>query len=144
MKVFVDTNVVLEAVLNRRSSVVAQQVLEKIEREKIAAYISTQSYCTMIYVLDRDLRSVGIYNPDKLIRLRNMLNAILALFKISELSSTSLKAATNDTDFDDIEDACQYYAAEKAKCDILITFNISDFKNAHGKTIVLSPDIFLH
>lgn len=144
MKVFVDTNVVLEATLNRKSSVVAQQVLKKIEKEKITAYISTQSYCTMIYVLDRDLKSVGIYNPDKLVRLRAMLNAILTLFKVSELSATALKAATNDTSFNDIEDACQYYAAEKAKCDILITFNISDFKNAHGKTIVLSPDQFLH
>lgn len=143
MRVFVDTNVIMEAVLRRNNAVVAQQTLLKIKEEKIAAYISTQSFCTMIYLLDRGLKEVGIHNPEKLDKLRNSLRNLLKCFKISELSSKNLLEAVNDYSFSDIEDACQYKAAEKAKCNMLITFNISDYNKAQGSVLAITPADFL-
>lgn len=143
MRVFVDTNVIVEAMLKRPSADLAQRALAKIESEKFTAYISTQSFCTMTYLLEHGLKKVGIQNPKRLEQLRSMMNTMLDCFKISELSSKDLRKAVNSNSFRDIEDACQYQAAENAKCDVLITFNISDFKDAKGSVMVMSPEEFI-
>lgn len=143
MRVFVDTNVVVEAMLRRKNADIAQRALTKIESDKFTAFISTQSFCTMTYLLEHGLKEVGIQNPKRLEQLRAMLNTMLDCFKISELSSKDLRKAVNNNSFRDIEDACQYQAAENAKCDVLLTFNISDFKDAKGSVYVMTPEEFV-
>ena len=45
------------------------------------------------------------------------------------------------SNFNDIEDAMQYYCAKKCHADVIVTRNIKDF--SESEINVLSPDAFL-
>lgn len=143
MRVFIDTNVVMEAMLNRENADIARKTLTVIESRNVSAYITTQSFCTMAYLLERGLKKMNILNPERVAQLRSMLVNILDCFKVADLSSKSLRKAVCDEAFDDVEDSCQYQAAVNSGCEILVTFNFSDFKKKNGSVIVMSPSDFV-
>ena len=46
--------------------------------------------------------------------------------------------------FKDIEDSCQLEQAKKASCELLLTFNVSDYpSNIESRVTVLSPEEYL-
>lgn len=56
----------------------------------------------------------------------------------------SLLQGIEDVHYKDIEDSCQYQAAKKAGCELLITFNDTDFPVAEDSAPrVMTPDAFL-
>jgi len=143
MRVFVDTNVIIEAMLNRQNSHVAQSALDLLAAKRMAAYISSPSFCTMIYLLEQGFKEMRMFNPARLECMRERLNTILDCFRVIDLPSTALRQGVNDTGFADLEDACQYQAAKRAKCDVLVTFNVSDFRNSSGDVLIMTPSIFI-
>lgn len=139
MKILVDTNVIAEAMLVRSKSIESQAALDLIAERHYSACITVQSFCTLIYILERGLKETHIYNPKRVEILRHSMATILNNFSIVDMSEPTLRQSISDTNFNDLEDACQYWAAKNAKCDILLTFNTSDFKNSDGTVAVISP-----
>lgn len=143
MKVLVDTNVIAEAMLVRKNSAEAQASLNLMSEHNFYACITSPSFCTLIYLLEHGLKEMQIRNPKRTETMRQTTTTILDCFGIIDMTSDILRQSVNDPNFIDLEDSCQYWAAKNAKCDILLTFNISDFANCDGDVIVMSPSDFL-
>lgn len=144
MNIFVDTNVVAEVVLRREHTAEAETALDLLVANNMDGYISTQSFCTLIYLFERRFKSEGIVNPLRTELIREKMNELLDVFNVTDISSTELRMGVNDNSFTDLEDSCQYQVAAKAECQILLTFNIIDFKGCNSNIEVMTPSMFIH
>lgn len=72
---------------------------------------------------------------------RSILGKFKVLVKTISLSDKIIELALNDTDFVDFEDGIQYYSAQEAVCELILTRNTKDFKNA--KIIIMTPREYL-
>ena len=144
MRIFLDTNVILDYLLKRKSYNKVRQILTAVEHGKIDAVVSFSSYCTLDYIISQDLKSQGIKNPERLRRERELLNGILDLVEIGIISKSSCRTATNDPDFTDIEDSLQYRCAQESLCEVIVTINLKDYKNVSGADLrIMSPADFV-
>ena len=141
MRVFIDTNVWLESLCGRAKAIYVRELFDKIEDGGHEAFLSSSSLCTIAYYVEMNLKDQGIHKPEKTAKTREILNKILDLAIISELSHNEALTAINDPDFSDFEDGIQYQCALHANCEVLFTFNVKDFKNADKTKIqIISPD----
>lgn len=145
MKLFLDTNVLLEFLCGRAKAVEVRDLLDAIEDEKHQAYISSSAFCTIAYYVELTLKDNGFHKPEKTVKLREILNSVLEIVTVLDTNHVDTCTATNNLHFDDIEDSMQYQCAIKGSCDCLITFNTKDYKNVEQSTIsVLTPSKFLN
>lgn len=144
MKVFLDTNVFLEYLCARSKAEDVRDLLDVVEDHNHKAYLSSASFCTISYYLELSLKQMGIHKPEKTLRTRATLNTILEIATLAETTHTCAVTATNDSNFSDFEDSMQYQCALYNECDILITFNVKDYKNADKSLIqVMTPKEFV-
>lgn len=136
IKVFIDTNVILDHALNRAFANEAETIFSIAEQGKIICYVSAGSIYTLAYVLEKALKDINL--------VREKLSLYLTLLTpISNLPYYFEQAIKNKA-FDDIEDAFQYYTALQADCISFITANVKDFKKGEmSKLPVLKPDDYL-
>ena len=145
MKVFLDTNVVLEGILQREQYAVSKQIVKYMVGKDIAMYMSAAGFYTMIFVIEKYLKkNWGLRGRDKVEALRIILEEILKTYSIAEHNKSSLLKGVKDAKFNDLEDSCQYQLAQKTGCDILVTFNPLDYSNVGEKAVdVLTPQQFI-
>ena len=132
MKVFLDTNVVLDF-LGERSLFFdsSEKIMSLGDLGKINIYVSALTFATCNYFLKKRFStSIAI---DKLNKFKILSNITTIDEVVIEKSLTS--------NFSDFEDAIQYFSATKHQCDFIITRNPKDFK--FSKLLVLTPDEFL-
>lgn len=142
MKVFLDTNIFIEYFAKRSQFTFVKQVFDAIEDGEIEGVLSAGSFYTIAYAMEMELKRQNIHNPQKLELNRTYLNSILDLVHIVSASDDMFREAVNDESFHDIEDSFQYRCALCAECDILLTINLRDFRNA-DKIRVMCPDDFI-
>jgi predicted nucleic acid-binding protein len=132
MRVFVDTNVLLD-VLARREPFYADaaRIWSLAERGKIEALISAISYNNTYYVVRRASNRRSAEKGLRLIR---------NVFTPVPLTIQVLNQAM-DAGFEDIEDALQFYSALHAEADCLITRDADHFPSEDLP--VLAPAAFL-
>lgn len=108
MKVFLDTNVILEFFLDREDGKTATQLFAKLQEQNHSLFMTVGSFYTMIFLI-------------------------------------GLMRGINDIQYKDIEDSCQYQAAQKVGCEVLLTFNNTDYP-ADGDAVpcVMTPQSFLN
>lgn len=120
-KIFLDTNIVLDFLGERENFYEASaKVLTLADRKKIKIYTTTNTVSTTYYLLSK-------YENSK-----------IAMEKIRKFKLLCSMSVTNDevvdkavnSNFKDFEDAIQYYSAIATGCDLIITRNEKDFKNA--------------
>ena len=64
--------------------------------------------------------------------------------KLQLLQRVFQRMLTKNMQFKDIEDSCQLEQAKKASCELLLTFNVSDYpSDADSGVTVLSPEEYL-
>jgi len=145
MRVFVDTNVILEYFMHREGFDVAEKFLLQIRDRELDAYMSVGAFYTMHYIVLRYLhKEKGLYGEECLFNLRSVMGKMLQLFEVAEHDKTSLLYGISDVRYKDLEDSCQYQAAVKAECKYLVTFNIADFPvGDDGSVQVLTPQQFI-
>ena len=132
MKLFLDTNVVIDVVAAREPFVAdSQAIFNLCEIGKAEGIVSTLTFCTLAYVL-RKFVSSGTMRA-KLRDLRNVLTPI-------DLS-TSLVDRALSSQIADFEDAVQFYTAIYSKADYIITRNGKHFPQEGIP--VLTPTEFL-
>ena len=142
MKIFLDTNVILEHFIEREDAKTATLLFIKLQEQKHDLYMSAGSVYTMIFLIDKYLRKeLGMMGDTRVEALRTLMKGILKTITVVGHDKESLLKAVEDVKYKDIEDSCQYQAAASARCDYLLTYNVKDYPEA--TLPVLSPVEFL-
>ena len=133
MKIFLDTNILLDLVLDRTGADAARQIVG-ISKENAwtRLYVSYLSMANIAYVLRK--------RPAE--EVKDCLTRLYKLVDILPMNDMQLMTAIRSCDCPDFEDALQIMCAEEKGCDVIITSNISHFR-PYTDIPVLSPAEFL-
>jgi predicted nucleic acid-binding protein len=130
--IFVDTNVLLDVLMHREEHLEESAIIwEQAERGKINGYISAISFNNIHYLFQRRLGKAKAKKA--LIALRNT-------FSIVPLDEKIINQSI-DVDWNDFEDAIQFFSALHCDAAYIVTRNIKDFKSS--SIPVLTPKDFL-
>lgn len=146
MKIFCDTNIITEFLEKRLQYQAVARILalSSDNSDKHELYISEGGFYTITFLIDRQLRRLEIYYPERLEKERKALSRILATFHISCAGKEGLERGVLDCHFKDLEDSYQYQAALNCQANVLLTINIKDFKDAdQSKMKILTPEVFI-
>ena len=145
MNIFIDTNVILENFIIREDFNTAHLLFQRLQQEKHPLYMSVGSFYTMVFLIDKYLRKeLELLGEERISALRQIMTKILQTIRVAEHDNESLLRSVNNIQFKDVEDSCQYELAKKVGCEILLTFNISDFPTEVDAPVqVLTPQQYL-
>ena len=133
IKVFVDTNVILDALtqrdVNYQSSL---SFMRYIIAGEIRGYMCSKQITDLYYILKK-------YTLNDLQR-RNLIKTVLKTFELLPLLKGDILATIN-TNMKDFEDAILDEVAKVNMIPYFVTNNIDDYKDS--KSMVLTPDQFL-
>lgn len=129
MRIFCDTNVIVELLENRKHADCVERILKTRGSENLF-FISAGSFLTLAYLVERLFKQKGIHQPELATCCRKTLKGVLRIFEVADLSRIDLESALDNFSFTDLEDSCQYQAAAVCKAEVLLTFNYKDFKGA--------------
>ena len=133
MKVFLDTNILLDVLVerdNKEFTENATTILGRGSNRVLDLYMSVLSVTTIAYVL-RNMTTVkkkGI--------IKDLVSIVKVLPSLPEHVENMLECQMND-----IEDAMQVQSATEGQCDVIVTRNTTDFRDAGLP--VISPEEFL-
>ena len=128
MKIVLDTNIVLDVLLEREPfASLSINLFNAVEQQVIQGYLCATTITTIDYLLTK---SIGKQSA------KVSINQLLNLFAIAEVNDVILKAAIN-SDFSDFEDAVLYHSGVCAGVDGFVTRNSKDFKTA--SLLIYSP-----
>ena len=131
VKIFLDTNIVLDYLLERSGELdEIEQLINLAEDDKIDCYVSESVLATSLYFLQKN-------KLDGIAVLRELISVIKILPFKSEILFFPVEK------FKDPEDGLLYYLAFHNKMDYFITRNIKDYKAVHPELAVLTPSAFL-
>jgi len=132
MRVLLDTNVVLDLLLDRDPfSELAQAIFLKIESKQIQGFLCPTTLTTLYYLLGKHL--------DKK-RCNQTMENLLTLFEITNLTKPVLVESVRSVG-SDFEDSVIYTSAKYTDVDVIVTRDATGFKNATIK--VMPPQEFL-
>lgn len=132
MRLFLDTNVILDLILNRQPFFDdIAKIVTLSEKGKQKLVTSSVSFVNCNYILGRSIKKEKVTENLKIARL---------IFDIIDVSQTDIDKSLN-SDFEDFEDGVQYYSALRNNCNYIITRDNKDFK--HSEIPVLTPSEFL-
>lgn len=132
MRVFFDTNILLDVLLNRQEFIAdSEAVLLRCEALGAEMFVAWHGLATAYYLLKR-----GRSEREALVEV----DKILAWTRVAEATDAGARRART-LGFGDFEDALQAVAAEGCAADLIVTRNTSDF----GRSTVPSqtPQDFL-
>ena len=133
MKVFVDTNIFIDILLNRKEFIKeSKQVYKLCENHIVKGYIAPISINNIYYIFRKAV------NQDAL---TSFLCDVYHIFTILPMNNESVVFAKN-LDIKDFEDALQSAMAIQSCYDCIVTRNVDDFKKVAGIE-VFSPKEFL-
>jgi predicted nucleic acid-binding protein len=126
MRLFLDTNVVLDVLADRKPFADdAAFVLSVVEVEEAEGFIAAHTATTLFYLLERDLG---------LRKARSALADLLKLVTVVPVDHDRLLHAMA-MNWKDFEDAVQAACAAKAEVDYFVTRNPSDFSESNLEVI---------
>lgn len=133
MKYLIDTNIILDVLLNRKPFCDnSAKVLNLSGQENIALYITASSITDIYYIANQTLRNKEA--------VKELLVKLLKIVFIAGVSEKEIRNAL-ELPWKDFEDSVQYSVALLQKMDGIITRNPSDYKKAEIK--VYNPEDFL-
>lgn len=120
-RVFLDTNIILDLLGDREPFYHSiAQIATLADQKKLQLVASPISFATVNYFLSKFEGT--LVAKDKLRKFK-------VLCEIAIIDDTIIEKGLN-SDFVDFEDALQYFCAVDSKCDVILTRNAKDFKNA--------------
>ncbi|MBN2964563.1 PIN domain-containing protein [Sulfurospirillum sp. T05] len=132
MRVLLDTNVVLDLLMEREPfSQLAQKIFLKIESKEIQGFLCPTSVTTLYYLLRKHLGKKEC---------NEAIQTLLELFEVVSLDKNILQESVKNVG-SDFEDSVIYTSASHAHVDIIITRDLSGFKNSPIN--VMQPHEFL-
>lgn len=122
MRLFIDTNVILDLLAARKPFVDdAARLFTLADKGEVKLFTSSTTVTTTYYLLHKELKQ------DKA---RAAVSKLLTLVEIVDAGHLGVIRAINDLQFKDFEDAVQYQSALQAKAKILVTRNEKDFRES--------------
>lgn len=120
-KVFLDTNIILDFLLVRGNFYESSaKILTLADYKKIEIFASPLSISNAFYIVSK-------YENTKIAL--DKIRKFKILCHISVMNEETVEKAIHSS-FKDFEDAMQYYSAIAENCEVIITRNEKDFKNA--------------
>jgi len=116
-RLFIDANVLIEILLDRRLSQQCIQILEDTSQQYV---ISAVTVHIVWYIAER-------YNLNQ-----NKVDEVLSIWEVLPLTAHNVKSARERYDGKDFEDCLQAVCAESGDCDLIVTID-KKFKQ-HSRT----------
>ena len=132
MKVFLDTNILLDFGLDRENADFAEGILQLGNEGLIELYASYLSYANMGYILRHHPQE------ERYELVRMMRNPVVVL----PCDAAQLDAGLA-TEVKDYEDILQYQCAKAAGCDVIVTNNKKDFHEFCDLPFLTSEEFLL-
>ena len=127
-RLLIDINVILDVLLDRAPHAdAASEVWGSVEDGRVVGLLSSHAITTIHYLNAREVGSR---------RARRTTDALLSVFDVAPVDRQVLLSALA-LGWSDFEDAVTAAAAQRAKCDALVTRNPKDFKGSPVR--VLTP-----
>ena len=130
-QIFLDTNIVVDFILEREGAEDAANILQLGEDGKIELAVSFLTMANTAYIVRKGHTQEQLYS---------IMSELSAMFKTLPMDETQLQQ-TLEQPATDFEDMLQYQCAKANPCDIVITRNKKHF--AFAKLPVLTPSEFL-
>jgi len=129
--IFLDSDVILDALLNRPEfRIAALNTLQLAVEKRLNCATSSTAFVNVHYFLNK-------YDRENKMELLKHFRSIISIIEVDE---TIIDQAL-ESEFSDFEDAVQFFAAKKANVEVIVTRNVKDYKRS---TIpVLTPEQFL-
>ena len=128
MKVLVDTNVILDVLLDRHPFAKdATRILTLVEESKIEGFLCATTVTTIDYLLGRSLTAM---------KARTALQRLLDIFEVAPVNRPVLEQALR-SEISDFEDAVLEQSGRLVDVDSIVTRNIKDFRKS--SVTVLDP-----
>lgn len=132
MKVLIDTNIVLDAILERKPyDQSAQRILLKIAEQEIEGYITSKQIADLHYIIRKNL-----HNEEAT---RKLIRKIIFLFRVLNTTREDCILAL-ESNIKDYEDALLVETASRHSIDVIITRNGKDF--IHSAVDICDPKEF--
>ena len=132
MILLIDTNILLDVLMNRQDFVKDSSMIWKLcETNQAKGYISALTIANLMYIMRKQL------DPETIEKLLVQLKFI---FDFTDFGVSDLQRAA-EMKWTDFEDAVQSATAERLHADFIITRNVKDFRSS--KIMALTPTEFL-
>ena len=133
MRAFLDTNVLIDVVMDRQPWVNDALVLFELANQgKLSLVAADLSFINIAYITRKMLSKADLYT---------LLTDLREFVKVIEMGEAIIDNAIK-AQWNDMEDCAQYYTAKREKADCIITRNTKDF--SLSDIPVFTPDEFLH
>ena len=132
MKILVDSNIALDAVLKRQPFCGSASIIIGLSEGSVGLFLSASAITDIYYIVRKATGS----KETAITLLKNLLETV----DVAAVSGNEIRQAIM-LDWPDFEDAVQYAAGESIAVDYIVTRNKADFSSA-GLPIV-SPDELL-
>ena len=142
MNILIDTNIILEIILQREQYNDAYHLLTALHEGNHHILMTSGGFYGMLFTVDKYFRKVlGMTDPLRTNSVRSVMTQVLSIVDVAGQDKQTLLAGVQDMNFDDLEDSCQHQSALKEGCDYLLTFNVKDYIGA--SIPVLTPQQFM-
>lgn len=131
MQLMVDTNVVLDVLLNRPAFVQDSATILRAASENIQEFITASAVTDIYYIARKELKDS--------LQTKALIRNLLQVVHVASVSEADVCAAL-DSNWKDFEDSVQNAVAEHQRFDYIITRNPSDYKESNLP--VLTPQEF--
>ena len=132
MQVLIDTNVILDVLLNRNPFVQDAVKILKIPEDNMQKFVSASAVTDIYYIAYQEIR-------DKM-KVKDLIKTLLQVVHVADVAEANILAALN-SDWTDFEDSVQNSVAESHNYDVIITRNKGDYNKSNLQ--LFSPKEFL-
>ena len=132
MKVLIDSNIVLDILLNRSAFFTdSKAIFDLAEKKKIIGYVSASAVTDIFYIASKGIgKDIA----------RKALKSLLSVFKPATVTDNHIYQAL-DLDWSDFEDSVQFVVGEGLAVDYIITRNTHDFSSS--SITAITPEQFI-
>ena len=121
-RILIDTNIVIDLLAKREPFYQeAAKLFSLADKTKVRLFVSALSFANVNYVLLKQRK------PEET---KQVLRKLKLIVGILDLEEKIINLALNDNDFNDFEDALQYFSAIENNIEIIVTRNLKDFQNS--------------
>ena len=120
MKLLIDTNVILDMVLNRSGCNISMELFRKVKEIRAGAYITAASVTDIFYIIRKETHDTR--------RLYVVMDNIFRLVSVLSVTEQDIKEAFGKK-WKDFEDCVQYTTGKNNRIDYIITVNHKDYED---------------
>lgn len=119
-KLLVDTNIVIDLLAKREPfHIEAAELFSLADKKQVQLYVNSLTFANTYYILNKNTDAKTA---------RSVLRKFKTLIIVLNIDDKIIELSLNDSNFNDFEDAIQYYSA--FNLDIILTRNFKDFKKS--------------